>query len=94
VKGVRIAPLQPIFLEIGDDFHFGASTRKYIIRSKLDTFDDGTSSASKDDINLPEKEYELDVRISLLKLLNASFLEFDELQHNAKPSNSTDTYFK
>lgn len=60
VKGVRVTSLQPIFLELNDDFHFGASTRRYIIRSKLEV-SANNSSGSKDDINLPEKEYELDV---------------------------------
>lgn len=59
VRGIRITALQPIFLEVNDDFHFGASTRKYVIRSKLDN--NFNSEVLREDVNLPEKDSELDV---------------------------------
>uniref|UniRef100_A0A8R1TJY0 FHA domain-containing protein n=1 Tax=Onchocerca volvulus TaxID=6282 RepID=A0A8R1TJY0_ONCVO len=34
---VRIEPKQPVFIDIASIFHFGASTRRYILRAKLDS---------------------------------------------------------
>ncbi|VDK68899.1 unnamed protein product [Litomosoides sigmodontis] len=40
VGKVRIEPKQPIFIDIASIFHFGASTRRYILRAKLDSGND------------------------------------------------------
>uniref|UniRef100_A0A915PY74 5'-nucleotidase n=1 Tax=Setaria digitata TaxID=48799 RepID=A0A915PY74_9BILA len=37
---VRIEPKQPVFIDIASIFHFGASTRRYILRAKLDSAND------------------------------------------------------
>ncbi|KAI6182671.1 FHA domain-containing protein [Aphelenchoides bicaudatus] len=92
VRGVKITPLQPVFLEINDDFSFGASTRKYIIRSKLDVSADGMSSTSKDDVNLPEKEYELDNLTNYNTMNNRRIqaipITIEEARRKSRPRNN------
>ncbi|MCP9257978.1 5'-nucleotidase [Dirofilaria immitis] len=56
VGKVRIEPKQPIFIDIASIFHFGASTRRYILRAKLDSANDD-DEGNKD--LLPE-EHELE----------------------------------
>lgn len=58
VGKVRIEPKQPIFIDIASIFHFGASTRRYILRAKLDSGNDD-DEGNKD--LLPE-EHELEVK--------------------------------
>jgi hypothetical protein len=53
--------LQPIFLEVNEDFSFGASTRKYIIRWKIDMSSTAGAGGDDADFHLPEQEYELEV---------------------------------
>lgn len=60
---VRIEPKQPIFIDIASVFHFGASTRRYILRAKLDSANDD-DEGNKD--LLPE-EHELEVGHLVLK---------------------------
>ncbi|VDO36923.1 unnamed protein product [Onchocerca flexuosa] len=57
VGKVRIEPKQPVFIDIASIFHFGASTRRYILRAKLDSAIDD-DEGNKD--LLPE-EHELEV---------------------------------
>ncbi|EJW81537.1 hypothetical protein WUBG_07553 [Wuchereria bancrofti] len=56
VGKVRIEPKQPVFIDIASIFHFGASTRRYILRAKLDSANDD-DEGNKD--LLPE-EHELE----------------------------------
>uniref|UniRef100_A0A9J2Q705 FHA domain-containing protein n=2 Tax=Ascaris TaxID=6251 RepID=A0A9J2Q705_ASCLU len=40
VGKVRLDPMHPVFIDIASMFHFGASTRRYILRGKLETAND------------------------------------------------------
>ncbi|VDN06916.1 unnamed protein product [Thelazia callipaeda] len=57
VGKVRIESKQPVFIDVDSIFHFGASTRRYILRAKLDSADDDDDEGNKD--MLPE-EHELE----------------------------------
>lgn len=57
VGKVRIEPKQPVFIDMASIFHFGASTRRYILRAKLDSTNDD-DEGSKD--ILPQ-EHKLEV---------------------------------
>ncbi|KAI6178509.1 FHA domain-containing protein [Aphelenchoides besseyi] len=62
VNGVKIEPLQPVFMDYNDDFHFGASTRKYVVRPRtiMDDESAGSSAAGEKDFRLPEQQHELE----------------------------------
>lgn len=53
----RLEPYQPVFIEEGGIFHFGASTRRYILRGRLELADED-EEGNKD--MLPQ-EHELEV---------------------------------
>ncbi|MFH4975547.1 hypothetical protein AB6A40_002256 [Gnathostoma spinigerum] len=57
VGSIRIEPLQPVFIDFATIFHFGASTRKYILRGRLESNNDEDEAANKD--TLPQ-EHELE----------------------------------
>uniref|UniRef100_A0A0N5ALC8 FHA domain-containing protein n=1 Tax=Syphacia muris TaxID=451379 RepID=A0A0N5ALC8_9BILA len=40
VGKMRLEPYQPVFIEEGNIFHFGASTRRYILRGRLGVLDE------------------------------------------------------
>lgn len=54
--------MQPVFIEFASVFHFGASTRRYILRGKLENAND------EDELNkdLLPQEHELEVTCALL----------------------------
>lgn len=51
---IRLDPLKAIFMEPGATFHFGASSRRYVIREKLEALNKGDEDDSKD--VLPNEE--------------------------------------
>lgn len=52
----RLDAFQPVFIELSSDFHFGASTRKYVLRSKLD----GTGTEEEGATEMLPEEQELE----------------------------------
>ncbi len=59
---IRLESLCPQFVQLSNTFHFGASTRRYVLRAKLtgtdSTFDDIDGIYGS---NLPERAEELEV---------------------------------
>lgn len=66
VGKARIEPMQPVFMEIASVFHFGASTRRYILRARLEISNDDDEMKDM----LPE-EHELEVILAvILKIMS------------------------
>lgn len=67
IGSIRIEANKPTQLPIDSTFHFGASTRQYILREKPSqntrtrTDSDQNIEDSENNLNLPESEIELDV---------------------------------
>jgi nuclear inhibitor of protein phosphatase 1 len=65
VSETKIKPLTPVFMDPGTKFYFGASTRRFVIREKIETKTEKADETKNDSTNipkhiLPENEEELD----------------------------------
>lgn len=76
IGSIRLDARKPQQVPLDSDLHFGASTRRYVIRERPQTIGSGAAlgEGDKEDmegglLGLPETETELDVRNHLLEII-------------------------
>uniref|UniRef100_A0A7E4ZT72 FHA domain-containing protein n=1 Tax=Panagrellus redivivus TaxID=6233 RepID=A0A7E4ZT72_PANRE len=92
VSDTRISPMKPVFLDIGTKFHFGVSTRRFIIREKYEAkVQEPEAAQGPAKRILPEDEEELDhlTEYNTAQNLRIPVIEqtIDEARAKRKPRN-------